>query len=108
MNNPGTLDKRLSFITYVEIENEYNLTELQPVELLRCWARIEPARGKEYYEAQKIRTQNSYKITIRYNKAINETMKVKYKDMEFDIYNVVNPYMSNELLEIYCVEKVRG
>lgn len=107
MNNPGTLDKRISFISYEEIENEYGLTELEPIEIIKCWARIEPARGKEYYEAQKLRTQNSYKITIRYHKNINEKMKIKYKTIEFDIYNVVNPYMHNELLEIYCVEKIR-
>lgn len=108
MTNIGSLDKRIIFIDYVEIENEYGLTELQAVKKLKCWARIEPTRGKEYYEAQKTSNENQYKILIRYRKNINSSMLIRYKEKEFEIISIVNPYMADEQLELYCREKTRG
>lgn len=106
--NIGSLDKRITFITNKEAENEYNLTELQPAEALSCWARIEPVRGREYYEAQRIRTENSYKITTRYHKSLDDSMLIKYQNRTFEIQNIVDPYENHSALEFYCTEKSRG
>jgi len=107
--NIGDLNRRIAFVTYEDVEeNAIGLTEIEEKELLTCWAKIEPARGREYYEAQKIRTENTYKITIRYCKTVDDTMLIRYKTQTFEIQNVVNPGMANRFLEIYCAEKVRG
>jgi len=106
--NIGTLDKRISFLQYQDIENEYGTTEQKQVEVLKCWARIEPARGREYYEAQKIRTENSYKIITRYHKNFSDSMLIQYGSRIFEIKNIVDPYENHSSLEIYCTEKVRG
>jgi len=106
--NIGTLDKRIVFFSNEKVKNELGTIELKPVRKLKCWARIEPARGKEYYEAQKIKTDNPYKITIRYRKNLNDAMIIKYQEHTFEIQNIVNPYMANVLLEIYCNIKSRG
>lgn len=106
--NPGTLDKRIKFMHYQDADNEYGTTEQQLVEMLVCWARIEPARGREYYEAQKVRTENSYKITTRYRPSINESMLIRYGERDFEIQNIVDPYEAHTYLEFYCAEKGRG
>jgi len=106
--NAGSLNRRITFITYEEVENELELTEQHKKELLTCWARIEPARGKEYYEAQKIRTEDSYKITTRFHKGIEASMLIEYQSRTFEIQNIVDPYMNHSALEFYCTEKSRG
>ena len=104
----GKLDKKIKFLTYEEIENELRLTDLKPIEKLTCWARIEPLRGKEYYEAQRNRTENSYKITTRYHKNLSDSMLIQYQKQTFEIQNIVDPYMNHSTLEFYCTEKTRG
>jgi len=106
--NVGTLDKKIKIIAFEEIENKLGFKELNPNNKLTCWARIEPLRGKEYYEAQKNKTENGYKITTRYHKNINDSMLIEYQSRTFEIQNIVDPYMNHSKLEFYCVEKGRG
>jgi SPP1 family predicted phage head-tail adaptor len=106
--NIGDLNRRIAFITHEEVENAMGLTELKEKELLTCWAKIKTVRGREYYEAQKIRTENTYEITIRYCKAVDDTMLIRYKNQTIEIQNIVDPGMANRFLEIYCTEKTRG
>ncbi|GMB01070.1 phage head closure protein [Pelosinus sp. IPA-1] len=106
--NIGSLDKKITFLSQEEVENELRLTELKPIKKLTCWARIEPLRGKEYYEAQKNKTENSYKITTRYHKNLSDSMLIRYQNQFFEIQNIVDPYMKHISLEIYCTEKSRG
>lgn len=104
----GTLDKRIKFKGLVDVLTEYGTTEQETKVFLSCWARIEPARGREYWEAQKERTEKSYKITTRYHKGITPSMTILYGSREFEIQNIVDPYENHSSLEIYCAEKDRG
>jgi len=108
MPDIGSLDKRISFIVFKDVENDFGLDEQEQQVKLTCWARIEALRGKEYYEAQKIRTENTYKITTRYRKGLNQTMLIRYQGRLFEIQNIIDPYMNHSILEFMCVEKQRG
>lgn len=105
--NIGSLDKRITFIGYNEEENEIGQTVLVKKEIKTVWARVETARGREYYEAQKIRNENSYKFITRFYADVTEDMLIKFKERIFEIKNIINPYMKNEMLEIMCIEKVK-
>lgn len=106
--NTGNMDKRVQFLQYKDIKNKLGLTEQVPITVLKCWAQIEPVRGREYYEGQKDRTENAYKITIRYRKNLSAAMLIQYQSHIFEIQNIVDPYMAHDTLEIYCNEKSRG
>lgn len=106
--NAGTLDRKVSFLSYQEIVNEVGATEQQLIKLFSTWARIEPARGKEYYEAQKIKENNPFKITIRYRTNVTDNMIIQYQNQQYNIQTVTDPYMAHKVLEIYCTEKIRG
>lgn len=103
----GSLDKRITFVGRVEGENRIGQDTLVPTDIKTVWARIEPARGREYYEAQKIRNEDSYKITTRYYKGITPDMLIRYKDKIFEIQNIINPYFADVSLEFMCIEKVK-
>jgi SPP1 family predicted phage head-tail adaptor len=106
--NAGTLDRRVDFLRYQEAENEVGATEQQLVKVFSTWARIEPLRGREYYEAQRIKDADNFKITIRYRKNITDSMIIQYQQQQYDIQTVTDPYMAHISLEIYCVLKHRG
>ncbi|WP_196606500.1 phage head closure protein [Pectinatus frisingensis] len=108
MINSGTLDRKIDFWQYQEFKNEVHATEQKLVKVLSTWARIEPARGREYYEAQRTKDADVFKITMRYRENIDSNMIIKYKKQEYTIQTIADPYMRHESLELYCTFKHRG
>lgn len=102
----GTLKKRITFVGVKEQENRIGQMEFVPCEIKTVWARVEPLRGREYFEAQKINVENAFKITTRFHKGITPDMKIRFRDRLFEIQTLINPGEMNESLEMMCVEKV--
>lgn len=69
---------------------------------LKIWARIEPLRGRAYYEQYKEKTEDLSKITIRYRNNINNSMVVQYKNKLYRINTVIDPYEAHIKLELMC------
>lgn len=102
----GRANKRITFCRYEPKENELLQTEQTLKEIKTVWASVEPTRGREYQEAQRIRPELTYKITTRYHAGITPDMFIKYKERLFQIVSVINVRERNEMLEIICVEKI--
>lgn len=102
----GRTNKRITFYRYEEKENVL----LQKEQVLKAkktvWASVEPTRGREYQEAQRIRPELTYKITIRYFKDITPDMYIKFKERYFEMVSIINVREKNEMLEIICTEKI--
>lgn len=100
----GSLDKRIQVLKYTETEDEYGLTHQTLVDAIghSLWARIEPARGKTYYEQYKDKVEMITKITIRYRPGITDAMLVKYGGKTYKISSVVDPYQAHVKLELMC------
>lgn len=103
----GALDKRIEILIDGEYEDEIGLSHKgsEPVFKHKIWARIEPTRGRVYFEQFKDKTEDFVKITIRYREGITSGMYVRYKNTVYDINTVINPYMANVKLELMCVER---
>ena len=106
----GRLDRRIHIMTYGETTDQYGLTHQGLVDAIgnAIWARIEPARGKTYYEQYKDKVELITKIIIRYRPGINESMLVQYKDKTYRIMSVVDPYEAHIKLELMCNLKTIG
>lgn len=103
----GTLDKRITILKYEDVETLYNLTQKKLIPFLKVWARIEPLRGRAYYEQYKEKTEDLSKITIRYRDNIDNSMVVQYKNRLYRINAVIDPYESHVKLELMCnIKKV--
>lgn len=102
----GRTNKRITFCKYEEKENELLQTEQILTGIKTVWASVEPTRGREYQEAQRIRPELTYKITTRYHKGITPDMFIKFKDRLFSIVSIINVKEKNEMLEIICTEKI--
>lgn len=105
MMDIGRMKKRVTFCKYVEKENALSQTAQALTEVKTVWAGVEPMRGREYQEAQRVRPELTYKITTRYHKGITPDMLVRFKDRWFHIVSVINVRERNEMLEIICIEK---
>ena len=104
----GTLDKRVTIFKYEDVETPYNLTQKKLMPFLKVWARIEPLRGRAYYEQYKEKTEDLSKITIRYRDNIDNSMVVQYKNRLYRINAVIDPYESHVKLELMCSIKKVG
>ena len=102
----GRTNKRITFCRYAEKQNELLQTETVLEEIKTVWASVEPTRGREYQEAQRIRPELTYKITTRYHKEVTPDMFIKFKDRYFQIVSIINVRERNEMLEIVCTEKL--
>lgn len=103
----GRTNKRVTFCKYEEKENALSQTEQRLTEVKTVWASVEPTRGREYQEAQRIRPELTYKITTRYHKEITPDMFIKFKERYFEIVSIINVREENKMLEIICTEKVK-
>lgn len=101
----GRLDKRITLCCYQEVENELEQTEQVLTDYKTVWASVEPVRGREYQEAQKLRPELTYKITTRYHK-ISPDMIITYKDRQFEIVSIINIREKNAVLELVCTELI--
>lgn len=108
MVNIGTLDKRISIKKLIDVENDSGFLEQTLKEVANCWARIEPLRGREYYEAKQLTSADNVKITIRFRTGLDNSMVVEYAGKEYEIVNIVDPYMKHKMLELMCVLKSHG
>ena len=107
----GTLNRRISIMQYSEALDEYGFTHQELADAVgnAVWARIEPARGRTYYEQYKDKVETLIKITIRYRPGISEDMVVSYKDKLYKIMSVVDPYEAHIKLELMCnLKKIGG
>lgn len=102
----GRTNKRITFCRYEEKENELSQMEQVLTKVKTVWASVEPTRGREYQEAQRIRPELTYKVTTRYHKEVTPDMFIKFKGRCFNIVSIINVKEQNSMLEIICVEKM--
>lgn len=104
--NIGRMNKRITFEKITESEDELGQM-CQRYEAVRTvWATITPTRGGEYYEAQKLREELTFKIYVRYLPGITADMRIRYKEKHFGIKSVIDIGYEHRTLEIMCTEYI--
>lgn len=88
-------------------KNEVNEEVQVPKKVCELWADVNPVRGKEYFEAQKVVPEMQYKIITRYREGITPDMLVKWRGKELNINAVINISGKDEHMELMCTEKVK-
>lgn len=54
------------------------------------WANVSPKTGVEYEQAQKLRAETTYNVTLRYVENIREDMKILHNNKLLDILSILN------------------
>lgn len=73
-------------------------------EVVRVWAGIQPLSGRERAAAAQTSVDVTTRILIRYRKGVDRTMRVKYKDQEFEILYIMQPDYNRRELHLMCKE----
>lgn len=106
--NAGILNKKINIVGRItKTVNGFEKT-VDDYKYKNIFAYIHTQRGKEYFEVKQATNVEYTVITIRYRDNISQSDRVEYKKHVYEIQSIVNPDMSNESLELYCVEKLRG
>ena len=75
-------------------------------DLKAVWADIIPMRGKEFFQAEKVNTNVTHKIVVRYTSSITPKMRITWKGRIFKIIEVINKDEEMEYLEIMAYEVI--
>lgn len=108
--NPGDLRHRIEILTNQKAKNELEETIYKFLPVKKIWAAIIPQTGSlQKQVADTILTNVTHKIIVRYNAGneITKDMRIRFKDHEFEIKYILNPYFKNETLEIFVQEVLK-
>ena len=86
----GKLNKQIIFISYSEAENEIGQHIQQPIPVKKVWAFLEPIKGHQQTEAQRLNSEMTYKILTRYNKGITQETLIYYEGKKLYIHQVLD------------------
>ena len=106
MIHAGELNKRVTIQYQAIARDSYGAETITWTDVDTVWAKIQPLRGREYFDAKQIQAEASIKISIRYRTGINPTMRLKYADRYFYILEMQNVDERGEELMMLCKEVV--
>lgn len=101
----GKLNKRITFMIYSEAENEIGQLIQQPIPIKKVWAFLEPLRGYQQTEAQRLSSETTYKILTRYHQGINQEMLINYDGRKLYIHQVLDIEERHAYMEITATWK---
>lgn len=108
--NIGSLNHKLTIWHNVEFMNEMFENDSRPEIYKTIWSDVTPQTGSLGKRAgvESILTNVTHKIIVQYlsGKNITNEMWFMYREHRFDIKFILNPYFSNETLEIFCEEVI--
>lgn len=107
--NAGKLNKKIEVHGNNVNENELGEVSYRFEMIKSLYAEVIPQTGSlRNTQAETILTNVTHKIIVRYNsgKFITKEMKIVFKNHTFEIKYILNPYFSNQTLEIFVEEVV--
>lgn len=104
--NVGKLNKRITFMGVTQENDEYGDHPTRS-SIRTVWANVKAVRGGEYYEAQRIRPELTYKITCRWFNTITPDMTIDYEGREFQIVDVIDIDEEHTWWEIRATEVIK-
>ena len=105
----GQLNRRITLQSPVTTLDAYGVPTPGWTNVMTVWAAIEPLSGRELVNAQRIVSEISHQITMRYSSALADTRVVAgyralYKGRIFNIHAAMNEDESNVLVTLLASE----
>lgn len=100
----GRLNRRITIQNYTTTQDANGNIVQTWTTFATVWAAVEPASGREFFEAQQIATETTVKFVIRHRSGITEDMRIKDEDGNlFDIQSVLHIKYGNRQIEIMAI-----
>lgn len=106
--NPSKLRHRITFQKYSDIQNDYGeIIKKDWLDVITVWASVNPISAKEFFAAEKMNSEVSHKIYMRYIRVLHITpnMRIKFGERYFELIGPpINYQERNVELQLLCKE----
>ena len=105
----GQLNRRITLQSPVTTLDAYGVPTPGWTDMMTVWAAIEPLSGRELVSAQRIASEISHQLTVRFSSLLTDTRIVAgyralYKGRIFNIHAAMNEDESNVLITLLASE----
>lgn len=73
-------------------------------DVLDVWAQVEPIRAIEMFRANQVDARITHRVTMRYQRGIDTSMRIQFGGRVFLLLSVINPDERRQLLEMLAME----
>lgn len=100
----GDLRHKITFqrLTSAANENGFEVEAWQDYKTV--WAAVSNLSAREYYQAAAIQAEKTVKFAIRYIEGIDASMRILFKDKQYNITSIDNMKYENKHIEIKALE----
>ncbi|KGI44833.1 phage head closure protein [Clostridium tetani] len=100
----GDLKHRVLFQKFATVVNDNGFEEETWQDYKTVWASVSNLYGREYFEAAAVQAEKTVKFTIRYTDEIDTSMRILFKDKQYNITSIDNIKYENKFIEIKAME----
>ncbi|NFE94361.1 phage head closure protein [Clostridium botulinum] len=102
--NTGDLKHRVTFQRFTTVVNDNGFEIEGWQDYKTVWASVSNLYGREYFEVTAIQAEKTVKFTIRFIKEIDESMRIKFREKQYNITSIDNIKYANKFIEIKAME----
>ncbi|MCW6106297.1 head-tail adaptor protein [Clostridium botulinum] len=102
--NTGDLKHRVTFQRFTAVVNDNGFEEEIWQDYKTVWTSVSNLYGREYFEAAAIQAEKTVKFTIRFINEIDKSMRIKFRDRQYNITSIDNIKYANKFIEIKAME----
>lgn len=104
-NNPSMMNKRVDVQQLVRTsDSQGGYTEAWAT-IATVWAKLEPVKAYEKFQAAQTETPVSHNVTMRYRPSITDQNRLLYNGRIFGIKEVINVGEADAFLSIKAIER---
>lgn len=70
----------------------------------KLWASVDPLTGREFFEAQRVDSDVSLKVRMRYDDRVTTSHKIRHDGRDLQIVSVLNQRDINKSMLLMCKE----
>lgn len=84
---PGRFDQRVTFQERTSSTNDFgeDVPTWSDVAGMPVWARVEPLRGREFFQAGQMQASAEVRITVRHRAGLDERMRIVWRGVPHEI-----------------------
>jgi len=99
------LNSRITFENEVKVSDGIGGSTTSWALYANRWAKVVAVSGSQKWRADRLETNVSHLITIRYDAAVHDEMRIVFDSREFSIIYIINKDEGQKrYMEIHCVE----
>ena len=104
----GDLRHRITLQKFTTVVNENGFETEAWQDYKTVWASVSNLFGREYYQAAAIQAEKTVKFLIRHIESVDTSMRILFKDKQYNITSIDNMKYANKHLEIKALEVDRS